>query len=360
MERLNLHLAEALAQERPVHVVAPEGAAAHAPAGTRVHEVPLRPLWRFLLAAAWKSVALARRHPTALVLAGSGLTAPLAWTAAKFTDARCAAYLHGLDIQPPSRLYRFLWRPFLRRLDRVVVNSRPTAGLAEKTGITESRIAVVHPGVALPPPVEEEERRRIRQRFHRRFGLDDGPLLLSVGRLTTRKGLLEFVKEVLPLVARQQPNVQLAVIGDTPSDALAADAQTPERIREAAARHGLADRVHFLGRCSDAQLQAAYRAADLHVFPIRRIVGDPEGFGMVAIEAAAHGLATVAYASGGVVDAVSDGVSGRLIPPGESAAFAQAVLELLRNPLPREPIEKFAGGFAWEAFGARIRNALFS
>jgi phosphatidylinositol alpha-1,6-mannosyltransferase len=114
----------------------------------------------------------------------------------------------------------------------------------------------------------------------------------------------------------------------------------------------------MLGRLDEAALHDAYFASDLHVFPIRDLPHDPEGFGMVAVEAAAHGLASVAYACGGVADAVGEGVSGHLVGPGDSAGFADAVLRLLERPLPAEAVRGFAQAFAWPRFGRGVMRAV--
>lgn len=79
---------------------------------------------------------------------------------------------------------------------------------------------------------------------------------------------------------------------------------------------------------------------------------------MVAIEAAAHGLATVAYATGGVVDAVAQGISGYLVHPNDAAVFAQAVLELMDAPLPKPRVISFAKSLGWERFGQRLYKSL--
>jgi len=361
MERLVWHIANALRSACALHVIGPTGCAAHLPAGVTATEVALEPMPRFLAGVQLAAFRQALRLRPGWVLAGSGLTAPMAWLAARVCGARAAVYVHGLDVAVPHPMYQRIWPPFLRRMDRVIANSRATAELTKKVGVPQERIAIVHPGVALPPEMSSTDRSELRRRFRQRYGLGEDPVLLSVGRLTTRKGILEFVRDVLPQIARQVSEVQLVVIGGEPTKALYARGQSVDAIRAVARRVGMVDRVVFLGEVTRWEsLREAYIAADVHVFPIRKLPDDPEGFGMVAVEAAAHGLATVAYASGGVVDAVSDGVSGRLIPPGGFAAFAQAVLELLQNPLPREPIEEFARGFAWEAFGARIRDALLS
>lgn len=356
MERLNWHMADELALRYQVHIVGPTGSAAQPPGGSIVDEVPLRPLWRFLLVACWRAVSIAKHWKPDVILAGSGLTAPIAWLAARMCYARAVVYLHGLDIAARHPLYRLLWLPAIRRMDGIVVNSSATRRMAIERGVPESRITLVPPGVAFP---NDAGRGDGLPDFRQVYGLGSGPILLSVGRLTERKGLREFVRDVLPQVAAKHPDVQLVIIGDAAGDALAARSQTPESIRAVATSVGLGGQLHFLGVITDRlALSSAYHAASVHVFPVRELPGDPEGFGMVAIEAAAHGLPTAAYATGGVVDAVANGVSGRLAAPGEAVALADGILNLLAGPLPVEPMQTFAGQFAWPHFGERLRAAL--
>ena len=353
MERLNLRLAAALAERAEVHVVGPGGAEAYLPPEVLLHPVPLKPLPRFLASAFARTLMLARRLRPEWIVAGSALTAPMALAAARASGARAAAYAHGLDLAVPHPLYRALWYPAIRRLDRLIANSRYTAGLAQALGVPHDRLALVHPGVDLPPPDPQA-----RARFRARHGLDEQPVLLSVGRLTARKGLREFVTEVLPRIVAKQPDAALVVVGDVPKDALHAQPQTPQAILDAARRCGIEHALRFTGPLFGPALDEAWYAADLHVFPVRELPNDPEGFGMVAIEAAAHGLPTVAYATGGVVDAVADGVSGRLVAPGDAAAFADAILQLLATPLDEAGLRAFAKGFAWEVFGEKVGRVL--
>lgn len=353
MERLNWHMADELSREYAVTVVGPAGAAAQAPDNVTVIEVPLRPLWRFLLLASWRSLRAARRSRPSVVLAGSGLTAPMAWLAARFSGARCGAYVHGLDVIATHPVYRLVWRPFLRRMDRIIANSRHTAGLARSAGVDPARIEIVHPGVTLPTLDPQA-----RARFRARHGLGEVPLLLSVGRLTARKGLAEFVAGVLPRIVAQRPDVHLVIVGDAPVDALYAQTQTPASIQAAANAAGVGKHLHFLGARFGTELAEAFAGSDLHVFPVRALHNDPEGFGMVAVEAAAHGLPTVAYATGGVTDAVAEGESGALLAPGDDAGFAAATLRLLAQPIPPERGRRFAERFAWPWFGAAMAGQI--
>jgi phosphatidylinositol alpha-1,6-mannosyltransferase len=170
----------------------------------------------------------------------------------------------------------------------------------------------------------------------------------------------EFVAQALPRIALARPDVRLLIVGDISTHSLHAQAQPPASIQAAADAVGVGRCLKFLGTITDyAELGMVYRACDVHVFPVREIVGDPEGFGMVAVEAAAHGLPTVAFATGGVVDAVLEDKSGHLVPSGDYARFADAVIATIaeRNAL-RDSSVAFAQGFAWPGFGARIAEQL--
>lgn len=357
MERLNWHMAAALAKFAEVRVIGPRGSASMAPYGVAVHEIPLKPLWRFLWRANFAAWREARRFRPQVVLAGSGLTAPIVMLAGLLAKASTVAYVHGLDLTTRHLVYRCIWIPTLRRMHRVVANSNATAALATQIGIDQARIGIVHPGVALPDaepkPYEVEV-------FRQENNLGKSTLLLSVGRLSERKGLVEFVREALPRIVAEHPGVVLLIVGSVPRDALNSRMQTPEHIQAAADELGLGRHIRFLGNVSDRELQVIFAACDVHVFPIRHIPDDPEGFGMVAIEAAAHGVPTIAFATGGVIDAVADGQSGRLVRPGDYSAFADAVLQIaIRKEITPRSCRDFASQFEWSQFGARIFSEVF-
>lgn len=358
MERLNWHIADELSRHAQVQLIAPSGSAALRPDAVPVTEVPLRPLSRFLLASAWQAVTLARRFKPHIVLAGSGLTAPAAWLAARASGARAHVYLHGLDAAVQHLAYRALWHPAIRHMDGVIANSQPTAALVRKLGVAADKITIIHPGVILPVAAQSAA---ALHDFRSRHGLGDARLLLSVGRLTSRKGLLEFVQHALPAIVQAAPDTLLAIVGEAPNDSLLAGVQTQDSIQALADAAGIGQHLRFLGVITDAQtLACAYESASLHIFPVRELPGDPEGFGMVAIEAAAHGLPTVAFATGGIVDAVSEGQSGRLVPPGDYTTLAQAALQVLADtPAAWQANSRaFATQFAWPVLGQKMRQAL--
>lgn len=350
MERLNLHIALALANHGEVAIIGPSGARAHLPAALSVNEVPHRPMSRFLVSA-WGASRRQRHFAPTHVLAGSGLTAPMARHAARRSGARFSVYVHGLDLVVDHPVYRRLWLPVIRSADQVIANSRNTAQLARDRGIAAERIRIVTPGTDV-------------------FGADLGPqrtdgraapVLLSVGRLTERKGLTRFVQDVMPELVRKYPRLELVVVGEDAIDAAAGfRASERERILEAAGRAGVEANLRMTGGVDEPSLDALYRSADMHVFPVRALPGDVEGFGMVALEAAARGIPTLGYAVGGVPDAVDTGQTGELVPADDSGALTEAICRWLQRDRTqiRDACLSFAERNSWAVFERRLLDAL--
>ncbi|BBJ45297.1 glycosyl transferase [Streptomyces antimycoticus] len=146
-------------------------------------------------------------------------------------------------------------------------------------------------------------------------------LLVQVGRLVPRKGAAVSIA-ALPLL----PDAVLLIVGGPPP---AEVGQDPEvcRLRALARRSGVADRVVFTGGLPPEQVPALLRAADLVLCP-----ADYEPFGIVPLEAMSCGTPVVATSVGGQRDTVVDPVTGRLVPPRNPAAMAEAVAGLLASP----------------------------
>lgn len=356
MERLIGHVADILVARHETILVGPRGARLnHRPLAC--YDCPVSPPTHFLAAALRQSRKAARRHQPDLVFAGSGLVAPITRFAARKADAPYAVYLHGLDIAARHPLYRRVFVPAIRRADLVLTNSRYTARLAVAAGTPEARIRILHPGVSIPGAFPDRE--AAEAEFRARHRLPPGPILLGVGRLTPRKGFADFVARSLPAVLESLPGAQFVVAGEVPRHAASRGGNEAGAIRRSAEAAGVVARVHLIGPLDDAGLALAWPAADVHVFPVRDDPRDPEGFGMVALEAAAWGVPTVAFAAGGVPDAVADGESGYLVGPGDYDGFASRVIDAVgRRTEMAQGARAFAERFAWPRFEEQLVQAL--
>lgn len=355
MERLNWHLIDSLTNNHDVIVTCPRGSKTP-PHTTKQLFVPLRPLSLFLIITLLKTIYQSLKTKPTYIIAGSGLTAPIAYIAAKISGGKSVAYLHGLDITVDSSLYRCLWHPFIKRIDIAIANSSDTANSIKRLNIAERKLSVINPGVSITYKTNSSYNL---EQFKKQFNLLEKNVLLSVGRLAERKGIMEFVQFSLPHIVAKFPNTQYLIIGSIPANSLHANPQTPESILSVAQKLNVEKNIQFLGTVSEEVLECAYRSAHAHVFPVKEIQGDPEGFGMVAIEAASFGLPTVAFATGGIVDAIEDGFSGHLISPNNYLQFTAAVLSILEFPcqLSNNCIE-FSNKFSWSAFQDKLNDVL--
>jgi glycosyltransferase involved in cell wall biosynthesis len=148
---------------------------------------------------------------------------------------------------------------------------------------------------------------------------NDVPQLLFVGRLARQKGV-DVLLDALALV-RDHP-WQLVVAGDGPERA---------PLAEQVSRLGLADRVHFRGWVQREDLPDLYRSADVFVFP-----SHDEGMPNVVLEAMASALPIIATRVPGNDELVRD--NGKLVPPGDARAFAEALQPLLSSETLREQL----------------------
>jgi phosphatidylinositol alpha-1,6-mannosyltransferase len=226
----------------------------------------------------------------------------------------------GLDLTYPNRVYQAWMRSALQTADRVVAISEATAKAALAMGVPPSRLAVLNPGLSVPDPTEAE-RSRARADLCAHTGLDVSRfIVLTLGRVIRRKGVLWFVREVMPLLP---PEVTYLVAG--------AGKALPE-VAEARESAGVATRVLLLGQVDDGLRDLLMTGSDLLLMPNVPVPGDMEGFGLVAIEAALRGTVVVASDLEGIRDAVIHGRTGYLCKPGDAGDFVARVSELVRDP----------------------------
>ncbi len=252
--------------------------------------------------------------------------------------ARVSVTAHGLDVVFPHPLYQRFIPRWLGAADAVVCVSHATRQECLARGVLAARCHVIPNGIDLRRPGAPPTELRVLESRHG-FELGDRRLLFSIARLIPRKGHVWFVSKVLPALPE---SFVYCVAGEGPER---------EGIRRAAGEAGVAERVLLPGAVSDEDKAGFLEVADRFVMPNRRVPGDLEGFGISLIEAACHGLASVAAAIDGIPDAVVEGETGRLVPEGDVESFAAA----LRAPAPDRSAVRAAARrhFAWEGLAER-------
>jgi glycosyltransferase involved in cell wall biosynthesis len=163
---------------------------------------------------------------------------------------------------------------------------------------------------------DPEDEARLRARY--RIG-DDDEIVLMVGGLRPSKGVSELIEAFALL--RDRPKARLLIAG-YPSREFDVEAE-----RARIVRLGIGDRVNMdLRYLGMSELGALVRLARVVAFPYRSATSS----GVLAL-ALTQGRPVVATAVGGLVDALEDGRIGKLVPPGDAAALAQALGELLQD-----------------------------
>jgi glycosyltransferase involved in cell wall biosynthesis len=269
------------------------------------------------------------------------------WAAQRARPAPLVTTFYGVELRWVKSSLRFLKRFVAwaaRRSDRVVAISSYTA--AELRELTDVPVEVIPYTASLAAPPAYPAPSTMTDRPN------TGPkTVLFVGRLVERKGVAYLIEAL----TRIKTPSRLVIVGDGAERA---------RLEALAQRTGVADRVTFRGKISDAELQRAYQSADVFVLPSTLDArGDTEGLGVVLLEAMNYGVPVIASRVGGIVDIVADGQSGVLVPPGDAAALAAAIDRVLGDPALARRYgsggrERLQSDFSWEAITKRW-NALY-
>lgn len=236
-----------------------------------------------------------------------------AWLAKFFTNRPYIVVVHGLDVSMTllSPRKRWLAGKVLRGAKVVVTNSNALSEEIKKDfGVKET--VVIYPSLKNRRPHIESDRSLNAENF----------ILLTVSRLVPRKGHIRVLKAIADL-QNQIPSIRYRILGDGPA--------LGDIIR-IANELGVYDLVRLSGHVTDTEIAEAYDEADVFVMPTIADQIDREGFGTVYLEAAAHGLPSIASKLPGVDEAVLDGQTGLLVPDGDIKALQEAILRLWKNP----------------------------
>lgn len=229
--------------------------------------------------------------------------------AGRLTGTPVVTTLHSVpdsyERQPPGR--HWPQRLTVRRLARQLVCVSDTAldRFVEDWGVPTDRLRTIHPAVPLDPflAVPAGPPRR---------STSDGPVVTAVGRLVPAKAQ-HLLIEAAPAVLVAHPDARFVIVGPGPRE---------DELRRLAESLGVADRVDLPG----ARHDIAAVLAETDVFTL---TSEWEGLPISAIEAMAAARPVVLTDVGGCRGLVDDGRAGVVVPPGDSTAIADALVELL-------------------------------
>jgi phosphatidylinositol alpha-1,6-mannosyltransferase len=263
---------------------------------------------------------------------------------------RYACWAHGEDISTAltSRELTILMRMVYSGAHVVFANSVNTRSMLRDLGVPADRLEIVYPGVDTQRFRPDIDGTKIRERI----APQSETVLLSVGRLQTRKGHDLMIQAVRHLTRQQRRSLRYVIVGDGPERA---------RLEALVDECGVREHVSFVGEVPAELLPHYYAACDIFVMPNRIEQNDVEGFGIVFLEAAASGKPAVGGRSGGVPEAVADGVSGLLVGGTDVEELAATIARLMDS----EPLRRRLGEagraravreFGWDSAAGRISS----
>ncbi|HUS10206.1 MAG TPA: glycosyltransferase family 4 protein [Pyrinomonadaceae bacterium] len=277
-----------------------------------------------------------------LALLGHVNYAPLGWFLKKLKpQSRYGVMLYGVDAW---RRLPWLKRRALQQADFLISISDYTKQKAVEANALTATSTYLLPNaletiLVEPPPTAAQ------------ILLGGGINLLSVCRLeeTERYKGVDKVIEILPKLSRSVPDIQYVVVGG------GTDLERHKRLAE---KHGVAERVHFLGVLSNRDLLACYRHCDVFVMP-----SAGEGFGFVFLEAMKYGKPVVAANSGGAPEVIQDGITGQLVDYGNQEQLIQAITDLCldlakRERMGRAGYERVQANFTFPQFKEKLSAIL--
>jgi len=255
-----------------------------------------------------------------------------------------AAVLHLHDARPMPPLVRLMQHRLARWTDATIVVSAAMRQVAlVDYGLPAERLEVLHNGVRCDPitSIAASERGRVRGEL----GLsDDAPVIGIVGRIEAGKGF-EPLLRAMPQVLARCPRAALLAVGDGPMR------PECERLTDTL---GVSASVRFTGYRAD--IPAMLSAMDVMAAPALA----EEGLSYAVLEGMCAGLPVVACPSGGLTEVVRHGETGLLVPKGEVAPLAEALVDLLTDAPRRQAFSEAArrrvAGFSIERHVARLQE----
>ncbi len=284
------------------------------------------------------------------MLSTYGLGAWLLW---RILRVPYVILVHGFDLVEylrQSQLDNFASALILKNAALIFANSEYTKSvILERIGDTEGKVTVINPGV-------DPDMFRLgldTSAIKRQYRIGDDRVILTVSRLVPKKNH-EHVLRALPEVLQKIPNLKYMIVGE---------GSEKTRMENMTQQLGIQEQVIFTGFIEHTALPSYYCLCDVFIMPSCVADENFESFGIAFAEASACGKPVIGSKTGGIPDAVIDGVTGLLVEPDDTKEIAQALIRLLTDEqfamtLGKNGRARVETKLTWQVMGERILASL--
>ncbi len=280
----------------------------------------LFPRWLELLIHTWH---ISRKEKIEILIAAQILpVGTICWILHMLLKIPYVVSTHGMDIMMPLKnpWKRFLSQCILQGAEKIIANSTFTAYYLSTYGISEKSIEIIYPCPTVAGSKLIQPSEMVGSILSRCEGKK---VLLTVGRLVKRKGH-EYVIQALKDVQKIIPDIIYLIVGG---------GRTHNELKQLVSSLDLNGVVMFTGLLSDNDVTTLMKRCDMFIMTPVDLDGDVEGFGIVYLEAGLHGKPVIASRTGGVGEAVIDGVTGLLVDEKNSDQIRDAIVRLSTDEL---------------------------
>ncbi len=256
----------------------------------------------------------------------------------------CLITVHASEFtMMQNRRFLFLAKYVCENSNGVMAVSQYTHRQMKETGVNPQVSSVIYHGV---DPVHFSSSKQVPDSLKNLLTFEEGiPVVLYVGWLIERKGPQILLKSLSQLA-----HLPWRAVFVGPDHGLKFSLQ--QRAEELS----LCNRISIISDVSNEELLAIYSAADVFVFPT---LSKDEGFGLVAVEAMAHGLPVIASRTGAIPETVIDGETGLFFDPGDFVGLAKQLECLLGDAALRSKMGTTASqwvkeNFSWDKSAGQV------
>lgn len=300
-----------------------------------------------------------RKHQNSIVVAQSWELARAAVRLKKRFSHQVITFAHGLEVTRLSKNHKHIdkFKEAIIGSDAVIAVSNFTRDAIESLCEQKlSNITTIHPAIDIQQyfVVNPSEKLNLRKQY----GIDsDAKIVLTLCRMIRRKGH-DIVINSMPKVLEKFPDAKYIIAGYE-------DLEWKAELLKLADSLGVADNVEFLGCVDESTKRDLYNLCDLYIMVSRdsKLSGDSEGFGITFLEANACGKPVIGSRTGGIVDAISDEVSGLLVDADNVEETAMAIIKLLEDKalyslISAKSRKRVEDEFSWDLISKKVLNLL--